>query len=245
MTMASSIPRFFRMLFSFGTLKRAWRWGWRLLLVLLLADIVFLATIWPQWDRYVSGPLQKSKFMLAYESEQQQRGDWPRMRWNPVPINRIPRAMRRAAVVAEDARFYEHGGVDLEAFREAMETNLERKRIVYGASTISQQTVKNLFLSPSRDPLRKWHELWLTLGMERNLSKRRILEHYLNVAEFGRGIYGVDAAARHYYGVPASRLSAWQAIELAATLPSPVYNNPSTRTRAFKSRVSRIRRHFY
>lgn len=242
--MGFSISRFFRALFSLGALKRAWRWGWRLLLVLLVADIVYLAAIWPQWDRYASGPLQESSFMLAYEAEQRRRSDWPRMRWNPVPISQVSRAMRRAVVVAEDSRFYEHGGIDLEAFREAMETNLERGRLVYGASTISQQTVKNLFLTPSRNPLRKWHELWLTLGMERNLGKRRILEHYLNVAEFGRGIYGVDAAAWHYYGIPASRLYYWQAIELAATLPSPVYNNPTTQTRAFRSRVNRIRRHF-
>lgn len=243
--MAFRLLRKLGSLFSFAALKFAWRWGWRLMLVLLVADMAYLAAIWPQWDRYASGPLQESKFMLAYQAEQRRRDDWARMSWNPIAIDRIPRAMRRAAVVAEDSRFYDHGGIDLEAFWEAMETNLERKRMVYGASTISQQTVKNLFLSASRDPLRKWHELWLTLGMERNLSKRRILEHYLNVAEFGRGIYGVDAAAWHYYGIPAANLRPWQAIELAATLPSPVYNNPATRTRAFQSRVRRIQRHYY
>ncbi len=125
-----------------------------------------------------------------------------------------------------------------------MEYNLSKQRMVYGASTISQQTVKNLFLSPSRDPLRKWHELVLTLGMERNLSKQRILEYYLNVAEFGRGIYGVDAAARHYWDVPVYRLGRREAIELAATLPSPVRHNPATRTRAFNKRVQRINRYF-
>jgi monofunctional biosynthetic peptidoglycan transglycosylase len=125
-----------------------------------------------------------------------------------------------------------------------MEHNLSQQRMVYGASTISQQTVKNMFLSPSRNPLRKWHELWLTLGMERSLSKRRILEHYLNVAEFGRGIYGVDAAARYYWGIPARRLTSRQAIELAATLPSPVRNNPHTATPSFRKRVRKIRRYF-
>jgi monofunctional biosynthetic peptidoglycan transglycosylase len=125
-----------------------------------------------------------------------------------------------------------------------MEYNLSEKRLVYGASTISQQTVKNVFLNPSRNPLRKWHELILTIGMERSLSKKRILEHYINVAEFGRGIYGVDAAARYYWGIPASRLSNRQAIELAATLPSPVDNNPKTRTKSFDRRVRKIRRYF-
>ena len=150
----------------------------------------------------------------------------------------------RAVVAAEDSRFWQHGGIDWQALREAMQHNYEQRRLVYGASTISQQTVKNLFLTASRDPLRKWHEAWLTLGMEQNLSKRRILEHYLNIAEFGRGVYGVDAAARFYYGIPASRLQGWQAIELAASLPSPVANNPQTRTRAFLRRVNRIRRYF-
>jgi monofunctional biosynthetic peptidoglycan transglycosylase len=92
--------------------------------------------------------------------------------------------------------------------------------------------------------LRKWHELVLTIGMERNLSKKRILEHYLNVAEFGRGIYGVGAAARYYWGIPAYRLTSHQAIELAATLPSPVENNPKSRTRSFNNRVKKIRRYF-
>ena len=152
--------------------------------------------------------------------------------------------MIRALIVAEDANFYSHRGVDIDALKEAMEYNLSEKRLIYGGSTISQQTVKNVFLSPSRNPLRKWHELVLTIGMERSLSKKRILEHYINVAEFGRGIYGVDAAARYYWGIPASRLSIRQAIELAATLPSPVDNNPKTRTNFFNRRIKKIRRYF-
>ena len=161
-----------------------------------------------------------------------------------MSIKSIPQAMIRAVIAAEDSRFYEHDGVDLEALKDAMEYNLSEKRMVYGASTISQQTVKNIFLTPSRNPLRKWHELWLTIGMERNLSKKRILEHYLNVAEFGRGIYGVDAAARYYWGIPVNRLNSRQAIELAATLPSPVKNNPRTATKSFRKRVKKIRRYF-
>jgi monofunctional biosynthetic peptidoglycan transglycosylase len=238
------IRRFFRALFSFTALKRAWRWGWRLLLVLLLVDLAYLASIWPQWQEYAAGPIQRSNFIRAYEVERRAEPGLPPLRWNPVPIARISGNMLRAAVVAEDARFYEHDGIDFEAFGDAMERNLERGRMVFGASTISQQTVKNLFLSASRDPLRKWHELWLTLGMERKLPKRRILEYYLNIAEFGQGVYGVEAAARFYFGVPASQLRKREAIELAATLPSPVKNNPLTRTRAFQRRVYRIQRYF-
>jgi len=219
-------------------------WSWRLLLLVVVMDIGYLVVIWPQWEIYREGPVQRSSFINNYEIERQGHRDWPELRWHPVPLAMISKNMARAAVVAEDSRFYQHDGIDLIAFRQAMEYNFSEKRMVYGGSTISQQTVKNVFLTPSRNPLRKWHELLLTLGMERQLSKQRILEYYLNVAEFGRGIYGVEAAARHYWGISASRLSRRQAIELAATLPSPVRNNPLTRTRSFQQRVKKIRRYF-
>ena len=152
--------------------------------------------------------------------------------------------MTRALIVAEDARFYSHSGIDTDALQEVMEYNLTKKRFVFGGSTISQQTIKNIFLSPSRNPFRKWHEFVLTIGMERNLSKKRILSLYLNIAEFGRGIYGVNAAAQYYWGIPASQLSDSQAIELAATLPAPVKHNPNTRTKFFLKRVKKIGRYF-
>ncbi len=231
-------------MFRVPVVTRTLRWSWRLAPVLIMMDFGYLIGIWPDWELYTEGPIQRSSFIRSYESEQYRHADWPELRWNPVSIETIPQDLIRAVIVAEDARFYEHDGVDVEALREAMEYNLSERRLVYGASTISQQTVKNIFLSPSRNPLRKWHELVLTVGMERNLSKRRILEHYLNVAEFGRGIYGVDAAARYYWGIPASRLTSRQAIELAATLPSPVNNNSRTRTRSFQARVTKIRRYF-
>lgn len=226
-------------------LKRSLRWIGRIFLLLVIIDVGYLIGIWPDWEQYRTGPVRGSSFISNYELEQRGHPDWPELRWNPISLAKIARGMQRAAVVAEDSRFYEHDGIDFEAFKDAMQHNLSEKRMVYGASTISQQTVKNLFLSPSRNPLRKWHELLLTLSMERNLPKKRILEQYLNVVELGRGIYGVDAAARYYWGVPASRLTDRQAIELAATLPSPVKNNPRTRTKSFQRRVAKIRRHYY
>ena len=239
--------RFWRKIGSFihvPVVTRVLRWSWRLLPILIMMDLGYLIGIWPDWELYSEGPIQRSSFIRGYEFEQYRHPDWPKLRWNPVSINAIPQSMVRAVIVAEDSRFYEHEGVDIDALKEAMEYNLSEKRLIYGGSTISQQTVKNVFLSPSRNPLRKWHELLLTLGMERNLSKKRIMEHYLNVAEFGRGIYGVDAAARFYWNVPASKLTNRQTIELAATLPSPVANNPKTRTRSFQNRVQKIRRYF-
>ncbi len=223
--------------------RRFFRWFFSILLLLALADLAYLASIWPDWDAYKKGPVKQSSFIQQYVSERKQH-NWPRLKWQPVSINRISKNMSRALVVAEDANFYWHGGIDLEAFWAAMEHNLEEGRFIYGGSTISQQTVKNLYLTPSRNPLRKWHELVLTIAMERNLTKKRILELYLNVVEFGRGIYGAEAAARYYWGISAAQLSRRQAIELAASLPAPSNHNPSTRTRFFKRRVKKINRYF-
>ena len=184
--------------FTRRAITRILRWSLRLLPVLIVMDLGYLIGILPDWDLYAEGPIQRSSFIRSYEINRHRHSDWPKLRWHPVEINKIPRSLIRALIVAEDARFYSHQGVDIEALKAAMEYNLSEKRLVLGGSTISQQTVKNLFLSLSRNPLRKWHELVLTIGMERTLSKKRILELYLNVAEFGRGVYGVDAAARHY-----------------------------------------------
>ena len=236
----TKISRLFRIPVVTGVL----RWVWRLLPIVIMMDVGYMIGIWPDWSLYTECPIQRSNFISSYEFERHRHPDWPKLRWSPVSIETIPPSVIRAVVVAEDARFYEHEGIDIEALKEAMEYNLSEKRLVYGGSTISQQTVKNVFLNPSRNPLRKWHELLLTIGMERNLSKKRVLEHYLNIAEFGRGIYGVDAAARYYWGVSASRLTDRQAVELAATLPSPIKNNPKSRTDSFHKRVKKIRRYF-
>lgn len=225
------------------TSRRPWRWLALALLLAVITDTAWLAWQWPDWDRLASGPTPKSAFITTYEQRRQTDRRLPPLRWQPVPLERIAATMRRAVIVAEDSRFYIHEGVDFEALMAAMEHNWEQGKITHGASTISQQTVKNLFLSPSRDPLRKWHELVLTWTMERKLKKRRILELYLNVAEFGPGIYGVEAAARRYWGTTAAVLSWEQAVELAATLPSPAQNNPATRTRAFQQRKAKILRH--
>lgn len=220
------------------------RWSYRLLLLVVIMDISYLVGIWPDWDLHQEGTVQPSNFIRDYIHQKRQHDEWPELSWQQKPINEISEHVIRALIVGEDSRFYSHTGIDLEAFQTAMEQNLSKKRLIYGGSTISQQTVKNMFLSASRNPLRKWHELVITIGMEQNLSKSRILELYLNVAEFGRGIYGVEAASQHYWGISSSELSARQAIELAATLPSPVKHNPATRTRTFKNRVQRINRYF-
>jgi monofunctional biosynthetic peptidoglycan transglycosylase len=144
-----------------------------------------------------------------------------RLRQAWVPYGRISSELKRAVVAAEDAKFLDHEGFDWEAIQKAMLKNERRGKVVSGASTISQQLAKNLFLSGDRSWLRKGQEAAITWMMERTLSKRRILEIYLNVAEWGEGVFGAEAAARHHFGIPASALNAQQAAYLAAILPSP------------------------
>lgn len=225
---------------SRSRLSRVLRWGWRLGLLLIVIDLFYIISIWPDWQHFGHGQALRSQFILNYQQQRKQDPDLPPLRWIPVPGSQIPAIVRRAVVVGEDARFYQHHGIDLLAFKEAMDTNLELGKLKYGGSTISQQTVKNLYLSSARNPLRKWHELVLTLGMEMQVSKSRILTAYLNIAEFGQGLYGVEAASQYYWHIPVSQLDPYQAAELAATLPSPKQNNPRTRSHYFLQRAARI-----
>jgi len=144
-----------------------------------------------------------------------------KQRW--VGYARISNELKRAVIVAEDAKFSEHDGFDWEGIQKAMEKNQKRGRVVAGGSTISQQLAKNLFLSGERNLWRKGQEAIITSMLEMMMDKERILEIYLNVAEWGDGVFGADAAARHYYNVSAASLSAEQAAHLAAMLPRPLY----------------------
>ncbi|HEY5601725.1 MAG TPA: monofunctional biosynthetic peptidoglycan transglycosylase [Gammaproteobacteria bacterium] len=230
-------------LITLKRMKLAAKWGGWIFLALLVAEIGFILGLMPDWDEFSYGPIPKSRAIKNYEYQHKIDRSTAPLQWQPVDLEFLPKHLPRAMIVAEDARFYQHKGLDQDAIGEAIEYNLSQGRIVYGASTISQQTIKNLFLSHSRNPLRKLHEVILTYMMERNVGKKRILEIYLNIAEFGKGIYGVEAAARHYFGKPARHLSVQESIELAATLPAPVSHNPQTRTDFFQKRVDKISRH--
>ena len=144
-----------------------------------------------------------------------------KQRW--ASYARISDDLKRAVIVAEDAKFSEHDGFDWEGIQKAMEKNQRRGRVVAGGSTISQQLAKNLFLSGEKNLWRKAQEAVITSMLEMLMDKERILEIYLNVAEWGEGVFGAEAAARHYYNVGAAGLSAEQAARLAAMLPRPLY----------------------
>lgn len=208
--------------------------------ILVVLDVFYLSLLWPDWGRLAGGAVPESKFIGEYRTARRTNARLAPLRWQPVPLAMIPEPVRQAVILAEDSRFFQHEGFDLIAFKEAMEYNLAKRRFALGASTISQQTTKNLFLSRSRDPLRKWHELVLTFALERHLDKERILEIYLNVAEFGEGVFGVEAAARRYWNRSIATLGWPEAAELAATLPSPRKDNPATATARFRARTQKI-----
>ena len=162
-------------------------------------------------------------FMRAQLRELQAASPDARLVHQWVDYERISVHVKRAVIAAEDAQFAEHDGVDWDAIDRALERNVSRGRIVGGGSTITMQLAKNLFLSPSQNYLRKAQEIVIAFMIEHLMTKRRILELYLNVAEWGVGRFGVEAAARHYFNVPAAQLGPAQAARLAAMLPRPRY----------------------
>jgi monofunctional glycosyltransferase len=166
-------------------------------------------------------------FMEMRARQARQSGKRPRrvQRW--VPYSRISVNLRRAVLAAEDSAFFDHEGVDYAELRKAVEDAVENGTEFRGASTLTQQLAKNLYLSPSRDPLRKLRELIITRRLEASLSKARIFEIYLNVVEWGDGIWGADAAARTHFGVSASSVTREQAALLAGALINPIVYNPS------------------
>jgi monofunctional glycosyltransferase len=157
-----------------------------------------------------------------------------------VDYRRISTNLKRAVISAEDAKFIDHEGFDWEGIQRALEKNEMRGRIVAGGSTISQQLAKNLFLSGERSMIRKAQEALITIMLEAIMSKRRILEIYLNVAEWGEGIFGAEAAARHYFGTNAASLDAEQSARLAAMLPRPRYYDRNRSTRYLEQYTDRI-----
>ena len=169
-------------------------------------------------------------FMDLRDAEARGKGRQPRrvQRW--VSYRNVSQDLKRAVLVAEDDAFWQHEGVDLEQLQESLETDWARGRFVRGGSTITQQLAKNLYLSPSRNPLRKLRELFIARRLEAELKKARILELYLNVIEWGDGVYGVEAAARTYFHVAAAELGPTESAMLAAAIVNPRLLNPARPT---------------
>jgi len=181
-------------------------------------------------------------FMELRSQQAIERGETPRrvQRW--ITYGRISQNLVRAVLVAEDATFWQHDGIDFQQLKESMETNLERMEFARGASTITQQLAKNLYLSPSKNPVRKIREILIARRLEAELSKQRILELYLNVIEWGNGIYGADAAARAYFGKSAAELSAQESALLAASIPNTRLFNPARPSARLRNRQEMVLR---
>lgn len=182
----------------------------------------------------------KTSFMEYSEREWKEKGMKIKINQIWAPLSKVSPYLVKAVLIAEDDKFWRHEGFDYEAIQKAIEKDIKAKKFKLGGSTISQQLVKNLYLSPSKNPLRKISEAIITWRMEKVLSKKRILELYLNVIEWGDGIYGIEAASRRYFGKASFELTAEEASRLAAVLPNPRNYNPAGNQRYVVSRSNLI-----
>ncbi len=218
---------------------------WRGLLVVaaivLLMQFWYLAHVlwWKSFDP------DSTAFMEDGLERLQEKNPDAELRYRWVDYNRVSIQLKRAVIAAEDSRFLAHEGFDWEGMEVALEKNLKKGRIVAGGSTISQQLSKNLFLSASRNPLRKVQEAVITVMIESLWSKRRILEVYLNVIEWGNGIYGAEAASRRYFKTPAAGVGKDQAAMLAAMIPNPRYYETHRSARGLLKRKAIISARMY
>ncbi|MBI1207529.1 MAG: monofunctional biosynthetic peptidoglycan transglycosylase [Azospirillum sp.] len=214
---------------SAGRLRLA---HWPRYLLIVGATTAALSVLWVVAYRFVDPPVTGLMLIRQAEGAPPRRQDW-------MPLARISHHLADAVVAAEDGRFCDHGGFDWEAISAALAHNETGGRL-HGGSTISQQTAKNAFLWPERSWLRKGLEVWFTVLIEAFWPKRRILEVYLNIVEWGRGVYGAEAAARAHFGKPAAALSAPEAALLAVVLPSPRRWSPAHPSPYIRARARRI-----
>ncbi len=220
------------------------RHPWKsLLLVVAIVVVAELLTI-PWWGVAQLARENPAETALMRQRIDEARRSGKKLRivhlW--IPLSRLPHSVGEAVVVAEDGTFYEHGGFDWYEVGQSIERNFEEHRLARGGSTITQQLAKNLFLSTSKDPVRKVKEAILTLLLEHDLSKDRILELYLNNIEWGPGIFGIESAARTYFSKSAADLSPDEAFRLAAVIPSPLRHRPDTDSRYVVRRSAIVER---
>ena len=221
-------------------MKKLWRWGGRaaLLLIGLILTYqlwIFAHVVW--WNFYNPST---SAFMEDRLEVLQEKNPDANLRHKWVPYKKISMNLKRALVASEDANFLEHEGFDWEAMQKAYEKNLKKGKVVAGGSTISQQLAKNLFLSGQRSVFRKLEEAIITVMIEAVMDKRRIFEIYLNIIEWGNGVYGAEAASRYYFRKSASELDAWEAAKLAAMVPNPRFYDRHRDTAYLQRRTSLI-----
>jgi monofunctional glycosyltransferase len=225
--------------------RREHRWL-RTVVVLVSLAVAAMAAwealTWPDVAALARRNPTTTAFIERYRARQRAAGHDDRVQRVWVAHGAIAPSLKRAVLVGEDINFYAHRGFDFGEIRLALSKAIDDGAPPRGASTLTQQLAKNLWLSPSRSPLRKLEEAALTWQLERTLTKRRIFELYLNVAEFGPGLYGVEAASRRYFGKPAAALTDDEAAELAASLPSPTTWHPGSTRSGYRRHVESIKR---
>lgn len=213
---------------------------WRGLLALVLLVLLYQLWIFLHICYWVHQNPASTSFMRDRLGELRKENPKAVIRHQWVDYDNISIQLKRAVIAAEDAKFPEHDGFDWDGIQKAYEKNLKKGKLVAGGSTISQQLAKNLFLSSQRTPWRKAQEAVITLMLEAMMSKRRILEIYLNMIEWGNGVFGAEAAARHYYGISAKRLSSYQAAKMAAMIPNPRFYDKHRSTRFLSRKTATI-----
>jgi len=219
--------------------KKQLRWFFFLVSPILLVFLLY-SLLMPDVSKWKKENPKKTAFMEYREKQWKEKGRKINLHQIWVPLSNISPYLIKAVLIAEDDKFWRHEGFDYEAIRKAIERDLKAKKLKFGGSTLSQQLARNLYLSPEKSLLRKMSEALITWRMEKVLSKRRILELYLNVVEWGEGIFGIEAASRHYYGKTSSQLSPLEATRLAAILPSPKRYNPLGDQRYVTTRANDI-----
>ncbi|WP_243838329.1 monofunctional biosynthetic peptidoglycan transglycosylase, partial [Nitratidesulfovibrio liaohensis] len=228
------------------TRPRAPRSGWPLavrlvlLVALLMGGDIARYVVWPPVATLAKQNPAVTSFMEYRQGQWARQGRGPSYRQNWVNLGSISRNLVLAVTIAEDDKFWQHEGFDLDGMEEAFLRNIEEGRIAAGGSTITQQLAKNLWFTPEKSLSRKAKEAIMAWRLERELSKKRILELYLNVVEWGDGVFGAEAAARHHFGKSAAALTSWEAARLAAVLPNPLRWSPTGTSRGVQVRASII-----
>jgi len=219
---------------------------WKVTSIILMIILVFFIVdvgryfFYPRVGSLKKSCPEKTAFMKYREKTWRNEGTNKKITRIWVPLSRISPYAMKAVIIAEDDKFWSHEGFDFEAMQKALKKDIQKKKIKAGGSTISQQLAKNLYLSPSKSPIRKIKEAILTWRMENNLNKRRIMELYMNVAEWGDGIFGIEAAARKYYGKSAASLGPREGAALASILPNPIRYQPNSTSKYVAYRSNRI-----
>jgi monofunctional biosynthetic peptidoglycan transglycosylase len=219
--------------------RRHRKWVVIVLLIVALPPLLYFLLM-PDLSKLNKENPKKTALMEYREKASKEKGKPFKINQQWVPLSKVSSYLAKAVLIAEDDKFWKHEGFDYEAIQKAIEKDLKAKKYKVGASTITQQLVKNLYLSPEKSLTRKISEALITWRMEKVLPKKRILELYLNVVEWGEGIFGVEAASRYYFGKPSSQLTPQEAARLASVLPNPIKYNPVGNQRYVTNRSNLI-----